>query len=93
VTSARRARLWATPETASTASRDLYEQHGETGLQEISRKQPNPKNWIDPAVEEAVVALAIEYPVYGQLWMSNELKEQGAFVSLGSGRYRLLPGV
>jgi hypothetical protein len=32
---------------------------------------------VDPAVEEAVLALAMEQPAYGQLWVSNELKKQG----------------
>ncbi len=35
--------------------RDLYAEQGETGLREISRQKPNPKNRVDPVVEEAVV--------------------------------------
>jgi len=66
--------------------RELYDQHGEAGLQEISRKKANPKNRVAPEVEEAVVAMATEYPAYGQVRVSNELKKQGIFVSPGGVR-------
>jgi transposase InsO family protein len=65
---------------------ELYEQHGEAGLQEISRKKPNPKNRVDPAIEEAVVGCATDYPAYGQVRASNELKKRGVFVSPGGVR-------
>lgn len=66
--------------------RELYAEHGEAGLQEISRKKANPKNRVAPEVEEAVVAMATEYPAYGQVRVSNELKKQGIFVSPGGVR-------
>ncbi len=66
--------------------RELYDAHGEAGLQEISRKKPNPKNRVAPEVEEAVVAMATEYPAYGQVRVSNELKKRGLFVSPGGVR-------
>jgi hypothetical protein len=37
-------------------------------------------------VEAAVVALASDYPAYGQLRASNELKKRGIFVSPGGVR-------
>jgi transposase InsO family protein len=39
------------------------------------------KNRIDPEVENAVVAFAIEQPAYGQLRVANELKKRSLFVS------------
>ena len=50
-------------------------------MQEISHKKANPKNRVEPVVEEAVVAMARDYPDYGQLRASNELKKRGVFVS------------
>lgn len=66
--------------------KELYDQHGEAGLQEISRKKPILKNRVDPDIEEAVVAFATEQPAYGQLRVSNELKKRGTFVSPGGVR-------
>ena len=54
--------------------RELYAEQGEAGLREISRQKPNPKNRVDPVVEEAVVQFAWDYPAYGQKRVSNELK-------------------
>ena len=66
--------------------KELYDEHGEAGLQEISRKKPIIKNRVDPAIEAAVVAFAVDQPAYGQLRVSNELKKQGLFVSPGGVR-------
>lgn len=41
----------------------------------------SPKNRVDPAVEEAVVKMAFDYPAWGQSRASNELRKQGIFVS------------
>ncbi len=56
--------------------RKLYDQYREEGLQEISRRKPLLKNRVVFEIEEAVVAYAIEYPAYGQLRASNELKKK-----------------
>lgn len=65
---------------------ELYDQQGEAGLQDLSRKKPNPKNRVEPGVEEAVVTMAVEQPAYGQVRVSNELKKRGVFVSPGGVR-------
>ena len=71
--------------------RELYAEHGEAGLREISRKKPNEKNRVAPGVEDAVVKFATEYPAYGQKRVSNELKKRGIFVSPVSYTHLTLP--
>jgi transposase InsO family protein len=61
--------------------KELYDEQGEAGLREISRRKPIVKNRVAPEVEEAVVELAVENPALGQVRVSNELKQQGIFVS------------
>jgi hypothetical protein len=66
--------------------KDLYVNGGEEALMEISRKKPNMKNRVSPETEKAVCDMAIEYPAYGQLRVSNELKKKGIFISPGGVR-------
>jgi transposase InsO family protein len=61
--------------------KQLYDEQGEAGLREVSRRNPIIKNRVAADVEAAVVALAIENPALGQVRVSNQLKQQGMFVS------------
>jgi len=66
--------------------KSLYEEGGEEALKEISRKKPNLKNRVSSEIEEAVKAIAVEFPAYGQIRVSNELKKKGIFISAGGVR-------
>jgi transposase InsO family protein len=63
-----------------------YTENGLEGLKEKSRRQPNFKNRVSPETEEAVVNMAVEYPAYGQLRASNELRKKGVIISSGGVR-------
>ena len=55
--------------------KSAVEQGGIKALLEANRRKPNPKNRVEPAVEQAVVEYAIEYPAHGQARASNELRK------------------
>ena len=57
------------------------EEGGVEALIDANRRRPNPKNRIEPVIEEAVTAYAIEQPAHGQVRTSNELRKRGVFVS------------
>ena len=60
---------------------EMAEQGGVEALINRSRRVPNLKNRVDEATEQAVIDYAIEFPAYGQVRASNELRKQGVFVS------------
>lgn len=61
--------------------KDAVEAGGIEALVDQSRRKPNRKNRTDEATEAAVVAFAVEFPAYGQVRASNELRKRGVFVS------------
>jgi len=63
-----------------------YQMNGEEGLREIGKSKPNPKNRVEPEIEEAVLRKTFEYPAYGQVRISNELKKEGLVISPGGVR-------
>lgn len=63
-----------------------YEEHGLEGLKEKTRRKPCLKNRVAPEIEEAVVKKTFEYPAYGQVRLSNELRKEGVLISAGGVR-------
>lgn len=57
------------------------EDGGIESLFDKSRRQPNIKNRIEESIEQAVIAMAIEFPAFGQARASNELRKRGIFIS------------
>ena len=63
-----------------------YEEHGLEGLKEKTRRKPCLKNRVAPEIEDAVVKKTYDYPAYGQVRLSNELRKEGILVSAGGVR-------
>ena len=61
--------------------KSAVDEGGIEALFEASRRKPNPKNRVDPKIEQAVQEYAIEFPAHGQVRASNELRKLGVFVS------------
>jgi transposase InsO family protein len=63
-----------------------YDEHGLEGLREKSRRKPCMKNRVAPEIEDAVVKKTYDYPAYGQVRLSNELRKEGVLISSGGVR-------
>ena len=60
---------------------------GVDALFEVNRRKPNLKNRVEEATETAVTAFAMDFPAYGQVRASNELRKVGVFVSPSGVRF------
>jgi transposase InsO family protein len=61
--------------------KSAVEEGGVEALLERTRRKPNLANRVDEATEQAVIGSATDFPAYGQVCTSNELRKQGVFVS------------
>lgn len=58
-----------------------YEEGGIEGLKEKSKRKANIRNRVSEDVEEAILQMALEEPAYGQKRVSDQLRQQGIFIS------------
>ena len=61
--------------------KSAVEEGGVEALFERTRRKPNLANRVDEATEQAVIQSALDFPAYGQVRTSNELRKTGVFVS------------
>lgn len=82
----RACKLMGTSRDSFYRIKELYNVGGEEALREISRRKPITQNRVEPAVEQAVIQMAFDFPAYGQFRASNELRKKGIFISAGGVR-------
>lgn len=58
-----------------------YENAGERGLHNLSRKKSTLKNRVSPEVEDQVIEIALDYPNYGQAKVAELLTARGCTIS------------
>jgi transposase len=61
--------------------KEAVEVGGVENLLDKNRRKPNLKNRTDKETEKSAIAMAIEFPAFGQTRASNELRKKGVFVS------------
>ncbi len=61
--------------------KQAVEEGGVEALIEKSRRKPNLRNRTAPEIEQAIVALAVEEPAFGQVRVANELRKRGMPIS------------
>ena len=61
--------------------REASEQGGIEALIDKSRKRTNYKNRVDDKTELEIVSITVDFPAYGQVRVSNELRKKGIIVS------------
>jgi transposase InsO family protein len=61
--------------------KELVDTGGMENLIDKSRRKPNLKNRVCDDTELAVMNMAVEYPAFGQVRVSNELRKIGVFIS------------
>ena len=61
--------------------KELYDKVGELALQEISRRKPCLKSWIEDHIEAATLEVALEKSAFGQVRAANELPKRGQSIS------------
>lgn len=60
---------------------NAVEEGGVDALINRSRRGPNIRNRVDSKIEDAIVEIAIEEPAWGQVRVSNELRQKGLSIS------------
>jgi len=66
--------------------KSALEDEGIEGLLEKARTNPRVKNRVAPEIEQRLLDYCLEFPMHGQLRVSNELKKEGIILSPGGVR-------